>query len=81
MATKHSHNLPDELFLEASLWHARLRELWESDDDQKEFSVWLNRNPRHPDAYAAVERLWSALDEPVRSLVVDDSNFLGFVKR
>lgn len=76
MATKQSHNLPDELFLEAALWHTRMHEPEVSGNDQKEFSAWLNRNPQHLDAYAAVERLWSVLDEPVRSLV-NNSSFSG----
>jgi transmembrane sensor len=56
---------PDPLIEEASIWHVRLREPDADDHDREAFQRWLERDPLHREAYAEMQRLWSALDVPV----------------
>ncbi len=54
---------------EAAIWQARLREPDAGPGEREAFRQWLDRDPRHRAAYVEVERLWGALDAPVRELV------------
>lgn len=63
------NEMPDALIEEASIWHVRLRELEVGDRERRAFRHWLERDPLHGEAYAEAERLWSALDVPVGSIV------------
>jgi len=53
--------IPESVFMEASAWHARLREPDADLATHEAFQDWLRRDPLHLDAYDEAERLWNAL--------------------
>jgi len=61
--------VPDALIEEAAIWQARLREPDAGPREREAFRRWLARDPRHRAAYAEAERLWGALDAPVRAMI------------
>ncbi|MBO6773265.1 MULTISPECIES: FecR domain-containing protein [unclassified Thalassospira] len=53
--------LPESMIREAARWAARMQSADATTDDQKRFEGWLERDSRHPVAYAEFDQLWSDL--------------------
>jgi transmembrane sensor len=62
------NEVPDDLFEEASIWHARMREPTVSAEDRRAFARWLDLDPRHGQALDEAARLWDALGAPMADL-------------
>ena len=63
----------ETLRMEAADWFARLQSVDAPEADWTAFVEWLERDPAHAEAYAAVERMWvdlDGLDLPAETIVV-----------
>lgn len=67
--------LPDEVLEEAAIWQARLRDAAAGAvagrQVRAEFGRWLLRDTRHRQAFAEMEALWGALEEPVEQWLAE----------
>ncbi len=66
MSALNANNSVEE---QAAYWFARLRADNASKGDQRRFKVWLEESPRHAEAYALQEEVWTAMQD---SAVDDD---------
>lgn len=63
MTLKSHEWLPQSLLETAAFWHDRMQREKATDEARRELGVWLAASPAHAEAYATVERTWSALRE------------------
>ncbi|MDL4863721.1 FecR family protein [Halomonas elongata] len=58
---------PDEAAAdEAMQWYLRLKDDSATEEDQRAFQAWLDRDPRHARAYRDTEQLWQEIEAPAR---------------
>ena len=68
MADRSSHHVDDRIAEEAAGWVARLQSSDATEQDRREFQLWLERDPDHQAAYDEFKDLWSDLkDVPIPS--------------
>lgn len=64
-------DIPEHTLEQAAIWQARLRESERASGEdprlRADFSAWLMADRRHRQAFAEMEALWGALEEPVAS--------------
>ncbi len=53
----------DSVEEQAAFWFARLRADNASKGDQRRFKAWLEESPRHAEAYALQEEVWTAMQD------------------
>ena len=58
----------DALFAEANAWFFRLRANDAGVDEHEAFADWLSASPRHAEAWDAVQELFTALEQPAKSI-------------
>lgn len=68
MAGKREPDVDDQIAEEAARWVARLQSSDATERDQREFRLWVQRNPAHQAAYDEFKGLWADLkDVPIPS--------------
>lgn len=72
---RQSTDIPEEILEEAAIWQARLRDApagsSESRQIRADVSAWLLAHPLHQQAFAEMEAVWGALEEPVVQLMAE----------
>lgn len=68
-------DIPEPILEEAAIWQARLREADLAPGEERklkaEFNTWLLQDPLHRQAFAEMESLWGALEEPVAQMLAE----------
>lgn len=68
-------DIPEPILEEAAIWQARLREADLAPGEERklkaEFNTWLLQDPLHRQAFAEMESLWGALEEPVAQVLAE----------